>query len=283
MKFTEEATIFSVAGEAVLSIIAKPETSRDCGVLIIVGGPQYRVGSHRQFILLSRQLAAAGFPAMRLDYRGMGDSAGAKRSFEDVTTDIGAAIDTLLLACPALTRVVLWGLCDAASAALIYQQESRDSRVAGMVLLNPWVRSESSLAQAHIKHYYGQRLLEKEFWAKALRGELKVFQSLRDLVRSARQARLKPRVVKNAPRSFQEKMLDGLQHFQNPVLLVLSDHDLTAREFQEFAAADPLWSSLICAANVRQFRVTDADHTFSTRKHRSVVERETVEFIISLS
>ena len=33
-------------------------------------------------------------------------------------------------------------------------------------LLNPWVRSDATIAKTYLKHYYGQRLLEKEFWAK---------------------------------------------------------------------------------------------------------------------
>ena len=31
------------------------------GILIVVGGPQYRVGSHRQFVLLARALARVGY------------------------------------------------------------------------------------------------------------------------------------------------------------------------------------------------------------------------------
>lgn len=283
MKITEEPRVFSVAGEAVLSIVAKPEISDDCGVVIIVGGPQYRVGSHRQFVLLSRKLATSCYPTMRLDYRGMGDSSGEKRSFEDVSADIGAAIDSFLLTCPGLKRVVLWGLCDAASAVLIYQQQTSDPRVAGMILLNPWVRSETSLAQTHIKHYYGQRLLEKQFWAKVLRGELNVLRSLRDFVQSARQASRTSTAASNAPCSFQERMAEGLQSFPRPVLLILSGHDLTAKEFQEFAASSSVWSSMLSGKNVRQYTVLAADHTFSTSEHRAVVERETVDFVASLS
>jgi hypothetical protein len=51
--------------------------------------------------------------------------------------------------------------------------------IAGLVLLNPWVRSEVSLAQTHIKHYYGQRLLQGEFWRKLLSGRMEVLKSLR--------------------------------------------------------------------------------------------------------
>ena len=36
-------------------------------------------------------------------------------------------------------------------------QATRDPRVAGLALLNPWVRSDAGLARARVKHYYRQR------------------------------------------------------------------------------------------------------------------------------
>jgi len=61
--------VVSVPGEA-------DAAAADTGVLIVVGGPQYRVGSHRQFVMLARFLADHGVPCMRFDYRGMGDVSG---------------------------------------------------------------------------------------------------------------------------------------------------------------------------------------------------------------
>jgi exosortase A-associated hydrolase 1 len=172
MKYAESTTVFDCAGDTMLGILARPDMPADTGVLVIVGGPQYRVGSHRQFLLLSRSLAAAGFAVLRFDYRGMGDSEGHLRSFESVSADIAAAINKLQAQIPEVQHVVLWGLCDGASAALLYCDETKDARVSGLCLLNPWVRSETSLAQTHVKHYYRQRLMEKAFWAKLFTGQV---------------------------------------------------------------------------------------------------------------
>ena len=95
MNFTEHALSFTCAGEKLLGIVAAPELPKSTGVLVLVGGPQYRVGSHRQFRLLARALAKAGYPLMRFDYRGMGDSIGDLRNFEAVNDDITAAIDAV--------------------------------------------------------------------------------------------------------------------------------------------------------------------------------------------
>ncbi|KAB8057318.1 hydrolase 1, exosortase A system-associated, partial [Janthinobacterium violaceinigrum] len=57
-----------------VGILSLPAAPGPRGVLIVTGGPQYRVGSHRQFVLLARALAAQGVPVLRFDLRGMGDS-----------------------------------------------------------------------------------------------------------------------------------------------------------------------------------------------------------------
>lgn len=279
MNYIEQALVFQLAGEPLLGIVAQPEFPLDCGVLIVVGGPQYRAGSHRQFLLLSRRVAAAGYPSMRFDYRGMGDSGGAVRDFESVSDDIGAAIDAFKQSCPALTRIVLWGLCDAASSALLYMHATRDSRIAGLILLNPWVRSEASLAQTHIKHYYGQRVLQGEFWIKLLSGKLPLLKSVRGLVSNALKARGKGVPTQNESRSFQERMAEGWRQFPGVILLILSGQDYTAKEFLEFVGSTAAWSGLIDAKNVSRVDVPDADHTFSSQEQRSSVENATLDWL----
>ena len=74
-----------------------------------------------------------------------------------------------------LREVVIWRLCDAASAALFYAW--RDRRVRGLVLLNPWVRTEAGESRAFLKHYYLKRLFSADLWAKIRRGEFNVTES----------------------------------------------------------------------------------------------------------
>ena len=279
MNFSETPLLFSVASEQLVGIVALPEKACDCGVVVVVGGPQYRVGSHRQFLLLSRRLADAGYPVFRFDYRGMGDSTGEARNFESVSDDIQAAIDAFFRACPQMRKVVLWGLCDAASAILLALHAKPDDRVGGVVLLNPWVRSEASLAQTHIKHYYGQRLMQPEFWRKLFSGKLRIVASLRELLRNARKARGGQAAVNNRNASFQDRMAEGLRQFSGKTLLILSGQDYTAREFIDYANANPAWERLIVSPSVTRCDMSDADHTFSSAALRSRVEDETLAWL----
>ena len=187
MLFDEHALQFSCDDAALIGILSRPRQAATRGVLVVVGGPQYRAGSHRQFTLLARALAAQGIPVLRFDYRGMGDSEGAARDFEAVSADLRAAIDEFFRQVPTLRDVVVWGLCDGASAALFYA--SGDPRVAGLALLNPWVRSTAGHARATLRHYYLARLRQGEFWRKLLGGRFDVraaAASLRQLLQASR-------------------------------------------------------------------------------------------------
>lgn len=275
MNIAEEALHFNCQNEMLFGILARPEQPADLGVVIVVGGPQTRVGSHRQFVLLSRALAADGFPTLRFDYRGMGDSTGEQRNFEAIAPDIRFAIDTLQTACPTAKRIVLWGLCDAAAAALLYCDSTHDSRIAGLCLLNPWVRSAASLAKTQVKHYYGQRLLQKEFWLKLLSGRLNITSSVAELLRKLNQATTKAQ----QHLGFQERMARGLKNFPGKTLLILSGDDYTAKEFLEYSAMSANWRGLLDRPTLTRIAIPEADHTFSSQEWRETVENVCLEWV----
>lgn len=263
----ERVLRFACQGEALIGVLSEPQAPvSDLGILIIVGGPQYRAGSHRQFVLQARAWAAAGHRVMRFDYRGMGDASGAQRDFEQVNDDIEAALDAFAAACPDLRGFVLWGLCDAASAALLYlESRPQERRVLGLALANPWVRSAEGLARAQAKHYYTQRLREREFWMKLLRGGVGL-QALRGLFSNLAALLKRPAARAQTSKrqlSFQERMALGLRNFEGPTLLLLSGLDLTAKEFLDHAAHSPDWNGLLAAPRLQRADFAEADHTFS--------------------
>ncbi len=285
MSYHEEAMVFGCHDEQLIGIASEPTSPRtilgsrsDIGVIIIVGGPQYRVGSHRQFLLLARSLAEAGITTLRFDVRGMGDSTGQLHAFESISSDIATAIDALLRQAPHVGKVVLWGLCDGASAALMYYDATQDPRVRGLCLLNPWVRSETSLARAHVKHYYVDRLRQKEFWLKLLSGRVAA-SALTGLWRSMRLARKRPGAhAQDVP--FQERMAQGWRGFEGSILLILSGDDYTAKEFIEYTQLDKIWEGLLAQKNVVRHDMPEADHTCSAESARAAVEALTLSWIV---
>lgn len=274
MEYREEVRRFSCAGDALYGILSLPAAPARRAVLVVVGGPQYRVGSHRQFTLLARGLAAQGFATLRFDYRGMGDSEGAMRDFEAVGEDLRAAVDDLFAAVPGVEEVVIWGLCDGASAALFYA--AGDARVSGLVLLNPWVRTSGGHAKATIKHYYRARLFDPALWKKILRGQFNPGAAAAAFLRTAGAAFGKGKDEgkdgqAGAGAALPERMQAGLARFQGRVLLIISGADLTAQEFLDTAAGSAQWQALLAAPRVSRQTLAEADHTFSRRAWKDQV------------
>lgn len=277
MNVREEGVVFECDGASLLGVASHPAMPASNGLLIVVGGPQYRAGSHRQFVDLARRAAGRGIAALRFDYRGMGDAEGEPVGFEGAGRDIGAAIDALCERCPSVRRVYLWGLCDAASAVLLYLDGRRDPRVVGACLLNPWVRTSAGLARAQVKFYYARRIADPDFWRKLLRGGVG-WRALREFLAKIGQARsLSSAGGGELP--FQGRMARALSAFAGRTLLVLSGRDLTAREFLEYVNADQAWATVLASAALTRVDVPQADHTFSSAEWRATVTEATLSWI----
>jgi len=279
--------VFDCDGSQLVGMLHRPAGPAGRGVLIIVGGPQYRVGSHRQFVLLARDLAAAGFAVMRFDYRGIGDSGGRAQNFEHINDDIEAAIEAFQAACPGMDDVVIWGLCDAASAALFFvSRPNRPSatRVTGLVLLNPWVRTEQGHAKSYLTNYYGRRILQKAFWSKLLSGQVAIGDSLRSFVRKLGRAfgssgDEAARSV-NAPAALPERMRQAFDGYTGRTLFIISGNDLTAAEFEE-QARRPEWRVPLARSSVQRKYLPESDHTFSRRAWRDRVAQLCIDWLRS--
>jgi len=257
MLFDEVPLIFDCAGDQLIGLITLPEHPFDTGVLMLVGGRQYRAGSHRQFVTLARRLASAGFPSLRFDYRGLGDSSGERRLFDQVDDDIAAALDAWRQANTGLRRFVLCGLCDGATAGVLYCGRRLDARVAGWCLISPWMRSDEGLARVRVRHYYTGRLVDATFWTKLLSGRLGFMQAMREFQQSWRVAR-----SGESEGGFQYQVLMSLRNFPGPMLWLTAGNDLTAKEFQD-ALQRPAGKDLARRADVESHEIPDADHTFS--------------------
>ena len=269
----EFALTFKVGGHNRLAIVHPGEITNNTGVLVVVGGPQYRVGSHRQFVQLSRYLAQVGISSMRFDCQGMGDSEGCKVPFDQIDGDIAGAINAFQLSQPQIKKIIIWGLCDAASAALIYSHQ--DDRVTGLVMLNPWLRSEKAMGKTMVKYYYLQRLFTKNFWKKLFTGKINVVASAKDAKGFVRDSITNE---EQALSGYQRRMLLGLQKFHGKLCLILSGADLTAREFDEQTHNNKAWQKLRNKGN-EIHRIAEADHTFSASEFKQKVEQITYNFI----
>lgn len=273
----EEPVVFQCQGSALIGILHRSIVEpAEIAVLIVVGGPQYRVGSHRQFVSSARALAKAGFPVFRFDYRGMGDSGGIHAGFEQVTADIRAAVDALCAKCAPRRGVVLLGLCDAASAALMY--DASDTRISGLILMNPWVRTPQRQAAVVLKRYYTARVLQVDFWRKLVSGGFDFIGSLRSLVRNL--ARASDRAPDLGGNGYVGAMRVGFEQFSGPILVVQSGRDLTADEFRILCRRDVMWGRAIERSSVKVVDMAEADHTFSRAQDLAEFNRQCARWLV---
>ena len=284
----ETAIRFECHGDSLVGILHRPENKARRGVLMAVaGGPQYRVGGHRQLVLWARRMAQEGYAVFRFDYRGWGDSHGEFHDFDTVDDDIRAAMERFKSEVPELEKIVLWGECNAVSAILFYAY--RDPLVKGLVLLNPWVRTVEGQAKAILRHYYLKRLMEPSFWKKIFSGQFNPFSALSSAFKLISQSRTQSssgaQVAVDSfsaelPRDFAlpDRMLAGLTRFNGPIMLVMSVRDLIAREFDEWVRGSQGWQEQLKLKAVTRHDV-ESDHTFSSAAEREQVVNLGLEWL----
>ena len=283
---TERAISFNCHDVSLVGILHKPIKACRRGILIVVGGgPQYRAGGHRQLTLWSRRLCADGYPVFRFDYRGMGDAQGEFRGFREIDDDLSAAIDRFFLEVPEINEIVLWGECDASSAILFYAYS--DPRVKGIVLLNPWVRTEVGEARTILRFYYLERIFQPSFWLKIFKGRFNPLISLKSAISLMQSARSGKNLIAetslDAPISrtlpLTESLLLGMKRFKGPVMLVLSGRDLAAREFDDLVSNSSEWQEQLKQKAVTRYDMAEGDHTFSSAAQREQVVNWGIEWL----
>lgn len=122
--------------------------TRPLGVVLCYPVGQEYMRAHRAFRQLAILLSKAGFPVLRFDYHGTGDSAGEgdAGSLAQWTADIGAAVDELRDNA-SVDRVALVGL--RLGAALVAAVQAAREDVACTVLWDPVVEGTPYFAEIH--------------------------------------------------------------------------------------------------------------------------------------
>lgn len=222
----------------------------ETGLLLVTGGTQTRIGSHRMYERLAAALAQSGWPCFRYDRRGVGDSEGEDPDFRESGPDLAAAAAAFRREQPRLKRLLGFGLCDGASTLALH---GRAAGLDGYLLVNPWfVEAEAGEPPAAaIKSRYKEQLLSLNGWKRLLSGSIsyrKVFKGLR-------------RIVSSGPSSLSGEIAAALGKALGPAQLILAKGDATA------IAAQAEWSSTayrnLRQANPAPMRIDSDSHTFS--------------------
>jgi pimeloyl-ACP methyl ester carboxylesterase len=231
-----------------------------CGVVILNPGPTDRNGPERLYFKLAELIAESGYPVLRFDARGVGESEGDwQEGMEGAPVpdvfrriqeggwgpDTRAAVD-LIIQRTRVERVILGGLCGGAMTALVAGSEHR--KVVGFFMIGLPVTLSS--AAAHVQNLpesvlskeaniYFSKLLKPSAWVRLL--TLKTdFGTLRDVMLS----RIRSRRESNGD-SATELGNSKLNPFfvssyksavkgRKKMLFVYSENDYLWHEFKEY-------------------------------------------------
>lgn len=218
------------------------------GILMVTGGSQTRIGSHRMYERLAKSLAEKGYACIRFDRRGVGDSEGEDPGFRGSGPEIAAAAAAFRAEVPGLQRIIGFGLCDGATALAL---SGAQAGLSGVIMTNPWlVETEPDAPPpAAIRRHYRDRLASVEGWKRLLTGAISYRKLASGIVRAAAPA--SSALAADAAASLARHRL--------PVALILAGGDATA------IAASHEWGKPGFAAVDRRstFELPTDSHTFA--------------------
>lgn len=191
------------------------------GLLIVTGGNETRAGAFSGQAQLAARIATAGFPVLRFDRRGVGDSTGENAGFRNSSADIAAALRAFAAIRTGLSRVVGFGNCDAASALMLNGGAGCDV----LALANPWTfdAAEAGPPPQALRQRYAAKLKNPREIVRLLTGGV----SLGKLAAGIRRALSPPA----PPTSLVRQMQTGLAGSAAPVHYLIATSDRTGQAF----------------------------------------------------
>jgi exosortase A-associated hydrolase 1 len=236
------------------------DASGTTGLLLVSGGNEIRAGAWNGQARLAAHVAAEGYPVMRFDRRGVGDSEGPNGEFRASDPDVAAALAAFREQCPQLTYIVGFGNCDAASALMLAGGAGFDA----LILSNPWTLDpggEDAPAEV-VRDHYRRRLADPAAIQRLLSGKVSLGKLVVSLIAAFRPA-------PKAPAGLAAEIAEGLGHFPGSVRFLIAGRDRTGLAFLS------RWDK----ADARLRTCPDATHSYVEPEAREWLAGQVLEFL----
>lgn len=252
---------------ALVGVLTPPATLRADrpAVILMNAGLVHHVGPNRIWVRAARELAAAGYLALRIDFSGIGDSParGDNVPFEKSAVEEARAAMDALRDARGVASFVLLGLCSGAEIA--FKVACADERVSTAILVNsPRYMDEPSDAliaslekKQAARYYWSVALKNPASWLKALRGGVDFKSIAQSLASRFRGSSAPPAAASGAPNRDAESFRK-LSARDAKLLLILSEGDWGFDYVHAILGSE--LEQLIARGSVRMEVIPSCDH-----------------------
>ena len=170
MEMQEDAFVFGTPPTLVGIVTtpsATPQVSDRTGVVFLNAGLVHRIGPNRLYVVLARTLAVLGYPCLRFDHSGIGDSPASDdgRPFGERFVDEARLAMDWLHEHHECRRFILVGLCSGTLTA--FNTACVDTRVCGLVLLTALLQDPATVPAEVVAEASDRRVARSYVTAKA--------------------------------------------------------------------------------------------------------------------
>jgi hypothetical protein len=275
VSYSEEPATFRCGDATLLGILSVPDSAHETGVVVIVGGPQYR-GRQPSPIRPARARASRT---------------------PDILCCASTIVESATVALPSGTSVpspktsdVQSTTCPALPGTATRRPLGAMRRCLGRAYL--LAGNEGSTRRSHVppqsmgalRRKLGgdarETLLQPPPNATPVLGQAGAGRdSAAGAAEFARSLRLAMRGKTPTPQSYQQRMASAWASFDGSMLLILSGADLTAKEFLAQVGRGAMWAGALQRTDLARLDLPEADHTFSDTASRQAVEVSTLDWI----
>ncbi len=266
--------VFENKQQKLYGILHLPESGqKQTAVIFLHGWGTYRIGPHRIFVEAAREFASAGFPCLRFDFRGRGESEGnvAEITLLDMIDDARQAVREMLKQ-QGISQIVLLGLCSGGEVAV--GAAASNSDVNGVVLLSTPLLGRQAVSNnddvrqtANFAKSYWQKLFLPATWRKIFSFRVNYGAIFRILF-GRRQQKQDGKPMKEAA------LMEDFKSFKGACLFVYGEKD------PEAASSENAYRKA-CAKNEKTVfkTIPEANHNFYSAEWKKELIRQISEWM----